>query len=359
MQPLIRALAATLALAAGASALGDESLGVGMRAPALEHVTWVQGDPVAAWEPGQVYVLDFWATWCPPCRKSIPHINALAQKYKDQGVHVIGVAVAPRPGMQPTKAFVTEQGAGMSYGIAEDVEGRTSAAFMEAASCFGIPTIMVVDRKGELAWIGSPFGMDETLAQIVAGTDDRAAAIAADAERRAPYEGPRKLAAALEHYDTLDAAAATELLVICEEGLAREPDSPQLAYTKYMLLAKTGPKEKASAWGQQIVAGPLAKLPQALHLLAWGIVDPKAKPGAAGRDLDTALAAATKADELTAHGDPSILDTLARAHFWKGDVTQAIELQKAAVAAAKSEGDKAELQRTLDEYLASAASSGR
>jgi thiol-disulfide isomerase/thioredoxin len=348
---LLRSLAVTLALAAGASAqAGGESLGVGMRAPALEHVTWIQGDTVAAWEPGQVYVLDFWATWCPPCRKSIPHINALAQKYRDQGVHVIGVAVAPRPGMQPTKAFVTEQGEGMTYGIAEDIEGQTSATFMEAASCFGIPTVMVVDRKGELAFIGSPFGMDDTLAKIVAGTDDRAAAIAADAARRAPYDGARKLAAALAHYDTLDAAAATELLVTCDEALAREPDSPQLAYTKYRLLTKAGPKETASAYGREIVAGPLAKLPKALHLLAWGIVDPKSNASAAERDLDTALAAAARADELTEHKDASILDTLARVHFWKGDLDQAIALQKEALARAESDEQKAEIQATLAEY---------
>jgi len=351
MQLLIRSLAVTLALAAGASAQAAvESLGVGMRAPALEHVTWIQGDPVAAWQPGQVYVLDFWATWCPPCRKSIPHINALSQKYRDQGVHVIGVAVAPRPGQQPTKAFVTEQGDGMSYGIAEDIDGRTSATFMEAASCFGIPTIMVVDRKGELAFIGSPFGMDETLAQIVAGTDDRAAAIAADAARRAPYDGARKLAAALEHYDTLDAAAAAELLVPCDEALAREPDSPQIAYTKYMLLAKAGPKEKAAAYGREIVAGPLAKLPKALHLLAWGIVDPKRETARADRDLELALLAAQRADELTQHKDASILDTLARVRFWKGELDQAIALQKEALAVAADSGQKAEIEATLAEY---------
>jgi cytochrome c biogenesis protein CcmG/thiol:disulfide interchange protein DsbE len=41
---------------------------------------------------GKVILVDFWATWCPPCRNSIPHLTSLYEKYKDQGLVVLGIS---------------------------------------------------------------------------------------------------------------------------------------------------------------------------------------------------------------------------------------------------------------------------
>jgi thiol-disulfide isomerase/thioredoxin len=358
MKTLILSATALLLFAAGAAArpLGD-GLGVGMKAPALDHVNWLKGDKIAAWEPGQVYVLDFWATWCGPCKASIPHVNEMAKSHKDKGVHVIGVAIWPRQGMVPTDQFVTDKGDAMDYLIAEDVEGATAKTFMEASANFGIPTMMIIDGKGEIAWIGHPMAVGDTLDQVLAGTDDRAAAVAADADRRAKSEqemaGMREqseVAAAIKGYDKLDAAKAAELLKVCEKQLASQPNNPQLAYNKYMMLAKIGPKETASAYGKSIVEGVLKDNPQGLNLVAWGIVDPKLKTPREQRDLDLALKAAMRADELTKHGDASIIDTVARVHFWKGEIDKAIELQKQAVAVAENDEQKGEIEATLAEY---------
>ena len=353
MKTLLLSATALLLLAAGATALPAGELGVGMKAPNLDQVNWVKGDKIAAWQPGQVYVLDFWATWCGPCKATIPHINETAKKYRDQGVNVIGVAIWPKPNMVPTADFVAEKGDEMDYLIAEDKDGATAKAFMESSLSFGIPTLMVIDRKGEIAWIGHPMKLGGTLEQIIAGTDDRAAAVKADADRRAEaaveMEG-MQIASAIRNYDKLDVDTAKQLLPICEKQLAAQPGNPQAAYNKYMLLAKIGPKETASAYGQQIVAGPLKDNAMGLNLLAWGIVDPAAKLTREQRDVEVAMAAAARADELTKHADASIIDTLARAHFWKGDLGQAISLQEKAVAAAKSSEEKAQLQTTLDEY---------
>src|SRR5581483_10904200 len=69
------------------------SLKVGDPAPALNVTRWLQGDAVRTFEPGKVYVVHFWAPWCPNCVSFMPHLAELQARYKDQGLTVIGVSV--------------------------------------------------------------------------------------------------------------------------------------------------------------------------------------------------------------------------------------------------------------------------
>src|SRR4051794_18757941 len=66
-------------------------LSVGDAAPPLAVTKWVAGAPVAKFEPGKVYVVEFWATWCGPCIAAMPHLAGLQADYKDQGLVVLGV----------------------------------------------------------------------------------------------------------------------------------------------------------------------------------------------------------------------------------------------------------------------------
>src|SRR5215471_5656015 len=75
----------TLAFSAAAA-----TLKVGDPAPKLQTGKWVQGEPVKEFAKGKAYIVEFWATWCGPCRISIPHLNEIHNKFKDKGLIVIG-----------------------------------------------------------------------------------------------------------------------------------------------------------------------------------------------------------------------------------------------------------------------------
>src|SRR5690349_10263705 len=79
-------LIAFAAAAQGAS----PKLTVGNPAPKLQVAKWVQGEPVKEFSKDNAYIVEFWATWCGPCRESIPHLNEIYKKYKDKGLVVIG-----------------------------------------------------------------------------------------------------------------------------------------------------------------------------------------------------------------------------------------------------------------------------
>ena len=138
----------------------DVSLKVGSAAPALEVSRWVKGDGPSKFEQGKTYVVEFWATWCPPCRDSIPHLTEMAHNYKDK-VTFVGVSVWERGSGKATEdkvdSFVREMGGKMDYFVARDTETGTMASnWLEAAGQDGIPCAFIVDGNGKIAWIGHP-----------------------------------------------------------------------------------------------------------------------------------------------------------------------------------------------------------
>lgn len=322
-------------------------LGVGDPAPSLEGIKWLKGEPVTGFQPGQVYVLDFWATWCGPCIAAIPHMNEIHNEMKDKGVNVLGLAVWPRAGMKPTKEFVEARGDKMAYRIAEDVEGKLANSYMKPAGQNGIPCVFIVDQKGKIAWIGHPMdGMDEVLDEVVKGDFDPVSYGKKKAEREAASkkleEAFEEAMASDDHAKGLEAADA--LLKFDGKKYA------QLNIFKYVAMSKLGKADEARAFGSGMME-TYAKDEQMLNFLAWTIVDPQGdfagdtlKP-----DADLALAAATKASALKNDTDPAILDTLARAHFVKGDIAKAVEVQTKAVDVA-DEDFKEQLRSALEEY---------
>jgi peroxiredoxin len=90
---------------------------------------------------GKVVILDFWATWCPPCRKEIPDFVTMQKEYGARGVQVVGVALDELPKVQ---AFVQENG--MNYPVLMG----TDAVVARYGGIEGIPTTFIIDRKGKI-----------------------------------------------------------------------------------------------------------------------------------------------------------------------------------------------------------------
>lgn len=143
---------------------------VGSVAPPINVTTWVKGEPVdlAKARGKKVVVIEFWATWCPPCRESIPHLTELQKKYKD--VAIVGITSEEAP---VVKRFVNQMGAKMDYSIGIDADEKTLPVYMaEYLPQAPIPWAYIVDKAGVVVWGGSAVpgaGMAEALADVVAG----------------------------------------------------------------------------------------------------------------------------------------------------------------------------------------------
>ena len=107
---------------------------------------------------GKVVLVDIWGTWCGPCRRSIPHLIELAEKYRKQGLEIVGLAFergSPEERLEKVQAYAKE--AGINYRCA-----LIERTFLNQIPDFrGFPTLLIVDREGKVRFVQvgySPYG---------------------------------------------------------------------------------------------------------------------------------------------------------------------------------------------------------
>ena len=352
---------AALALAGLATAQFNAKpfkLMVGDSPPALTVSKWIKGTPVKEFEKGKVYVVEFWATWCGPCKVSIPHITELQKKVGDKA-QFIGVSVWESKDTLPTvEKFVEEWGAKMDYTIAMDKlpegadqgrDGAMALSWMRDSGAPGIPTAFIIDKDSKVAWIGHPMTIDKPLEQVIDGTwDANAYAI----EYSKGKEKDAKMAAAnkkvADAIKAKDWGAAFEAVDEMAAG-AGYPEAFVISRKFNILFMNKKDYDGAYAFARKNLDKLTSKEDaMTLNGMAWVIVDPMAKPEK--MDLDLALAMATKSVELSDRKDWASLDTLARVHFLKGDKAKALEIQKEAISIAPDGDAKKSLEPALKEY---------
>lgn len=108
---------------------------------------------------GKVVLLEFWATWCPPCRASVPGLEKLYKTYKDKGLVVLAVSM-DEGGWDVVQSFVKEYG--ITYSV---LKGTEDVAVQYQVR--SIPTLIVLNREGKISKQYLGFGNDEDLEKVI------------------------------------------------------------------------------------------------------------------------------------------------------------------------------------------------
>jgi thiol-disulfide isomerase/thioredoxin len=271
---------------------------VGDPAPPVTIERWVKGAPVRIGRGTNLFVVEFWATWCGPCKRSIPHLTALQKKYADKGVVFIGISDEPLTDVIP---FVASQGDNMAYRVGVDTSRRTYNSWMTAYGENGIPHAFIVNTNGIVVWHNFPNErLDSALDDLIAGRFD------------------------IQH--------------------EKKRESGMRLIQQYTgLVSRSDAAVKAAPLGDKILSDYAVTWLIPYYLAEAILTDTAVR----SRDVALALRATTRAVEMTRHESCDALAMHARALYANGKKPEAVETQKQAIALCNDPEDRAELEKFL------------
>lgn len=275
---------------------------IGDSAFPLQIEKWVKGESInLSREKGKkIFIVEFWATWCGPCRVTAPFLTKLQKKYKDKGVVIIGISDEKQ---KTVENYLKKKDAGMEYTVAVDKDRKTTKAYFDAFGLKGIPHAFII-KSGRIAWHGHPMkGMEETIKKIIAGSFDLGKEV--------------------------HAAKAKELFPVY-----------------FYLAGKTNEADLIKMTGERLFEYSRNNK-ELLDGLAWGIATEK---DLKVRDFNLAYKAVKRANELASGKNSFILDTYARILYLMGQKEEAIRYQKKAISLTEDKALIKELNKNLKEY---------
>jgi cytochrome c biogenesis protein CcmG/thiol:disulfide interchange protein DsbE len=167
MKPRLPTVAILLAAAFLAAPLA-QAADAGQQAPAFALPT-AKGDTIALDKlRGKVVYVDFWASWCGPCRRSFPWMNEMQQKYGPRGFTVVAINVDKK--RSDAERFLVQNPA--NFTVVYDEAGSTPAAY----GVKGMPSSYLIDARGNVTFVERGF-LDESKAEL----ESRVAALVAAA----------------------------------------------------------------------------------------------------------------------------------------------------------------------------------
>ena len=309
------------------------TLRLGDPAPPLRVNKWLTGTEVKRFEPGKVYVVEFWATWCGPCLGVMPQLTALQAEYKDKGLTVVSLTVKDeKNSAAAVEAFLARRGKRYAYTFAFCEDRTTYSDYITAAGLAGIPTAFVVGPTGKIEYMGHSLELDLVIPKVMAGT----------------WRGQPDIDVVHKEFGrfgTIMAKSRTEPAEALKEFAVFEADQPKLTAGYYYRLQKlqllmAGKKyDDARTFTELLIRSGIDSQNSVLLnglQLYWSF--PLFNPDKKYPDL--ALRAAEAALKVEGDRDPEALFDVAEAYAFMGDKAKANEYGRKAIAAAAGDNRK-------------------
>ncbi|GEM_PF-2491012 len=316
---------------------------VGDPAPPLSLSVFLKGEPIHHFEKGQLYLVEFWATWCTACKMMVPHLSQVARDFRGK-VTVLSVNVSEQghegepysSHLPKVRRFMDSPGGEeMDFTVAMDDDACTMLRTWLEPSGGGFPSAVLVDREGRVAWTGFP---GESLGEVLELAVENKLTEAALGQITAREEARRK--------DTQDfqkrvgalasARKYAEALSLIEDRIARTrkpglPTDSNLLSAKYHVLTYLNPAEARKA-GEDYL-NQYAKYPVYLSFFAMGLLSGESMSGGkfGCQDRELTLRAARAALEQGDRHNPLALQDLAKAYALLKDYRNAVTYQQLAL----------------------------
>ena len=136
---------------------------IGSKAPPLHIKEWIGDAPPAGnGYDAKLTLLDFWAIWCPHCRRNIPKMERLLATYAKRGVSLVGITREREgAGVEQVREFIKSHAMGYPTGV--DDEGKTS----QELAVKSIPCVVIVGPEGRIRWHGHPENLTDKVIEVL------------------------------------------------------------------------------------------------------------------------------------------------------------------------------------------------
>ncbi len=316
-----------------------KKLSVGDPAPKLVGVdAWLNGDEVKEFDAKNVYVLEFWATWCGPCIAAMPHLSDLADEYKKQGLVVIGVTTKDDSNTRKkVEEFAAKNKTKARYVLAYCDKDDTNTAFMDAADQKGIPCSFVIGKDGKIAYIGHPMNLDDVLPKVLDGTWKGKADVDAMEAREKALD---------EVFAVEKPEGKLEKLAAFEKKYADYAKKDEVRMMRMRLLMDLKKWDDAKVIADEFIATSDKKKKSTPAMFAVEFANRDLNPDKKHLDVGVkALETALKYDDK----DLRLLVTAVEVYMVTGDKVKAAAFGKKAVEAAPDDDVKKQVQKVVDE----------
>ncbi|QEM11745.1 TlpA family protein disulfide reductase [Mucilaginibacter rubeus] len=144
-------------------------LDIGTNVKNYPKVEWIKGGPVTSFDPNKIYIIELWATWCVPCIQAMPHLNQLAEKFKDKDIVFIAQDVMEKGKDKGyVEKFVDQHpemknfNIGYSGGDGSDFDQH----WIKAAGINSIPQTFII-QNNTIMWQTGPTKLNEKVLQLL------------------------------------------------------------------------------------------------------------------------------------------------------------------------------------------------